>query len=61
MWGNIMGIAISAVLQQQMFINYYHMLILIEQILFKIIIRLFTFLKWNLGLGRFNMDLICLV
>jgi len=40
-----MGIAISAVLQQQMFINYYHMLMLLEQILFKVIIRLFTFLK----------------
>lgn len=40
-----MGIAVGAALQHQMFINYYHMLILIEQILFKIIIRLFTFLK----------------
>lgn len=44
-----MGIAISAVLQQQMVMNYYHMLILIEQILFKIIIRLFTFSKMKFG------------
>lgn len=40
-----MGIAISAGSQQQMFINYHHMLILMEQILFKIIIGLFTFFK----------------
>lgn len=44
-WGSIIVIAISAGSQQQMFINYHHMLILIEQILFKIIIGLFTFFK----------------
>lgn len=38
-----MGIAISAGSQRQMFINYHHMLIWIEQILFKIIMGLFTF------------------
>lgn len=52
MWGNIMGIAISAGSQQQMFINYHHMLILIEQILFKIIIGLFTFFKMKFGVGQ---------